>query len=119
MFENREIDVIPQQHLGNIWLNVLPRLTKGKLRSISRNLVTSQQIQSREDMRDYWMNLHGYKLPENFGKMYCNISFGTGADFGGLRNNDIFCYPIEVSVHCFLYYKTHFALLKLTYHISL
>ena len=44
-------------------------------------------------MRLYWKNLYGYELPENFGEVYCNITFGKEIGMG----TDLFCYPIEVS----------------------
>ena len=91
MFENGEIPIIPQQHLGNQWLHVLPKMTKGKLRSLSRQIISSQHIQNHEDMRLYWKMLYGYELPTNFGSVYCNITFGNDSGMG----LELFCYPIE------------------------
>ena len=45
-------------------------------------------------MRDYWKSLYGYELPENFGEIYCNVTFGRNDNTFG---TDEFCYPIEVS----------------------
>ena len=91
MFDNGEIPIIPQQHLGNQWLHVLPKMTKGKLRSVSRQIIASQHIQNHEEMRLYWKMLYGYELPTNFGSVYCNITFGIDSGMGP----EIFCYPIE------------------------
>ena len=91
MFEDGKITQIPQQHLGNQWLHVLPKMTKGKLRFVSRQIIQSEHIQNHQDMRVYWKKTYGYELPANFGSVYCNITFGTDSGMGP----EIFCYPIE------------------------
>ena len=45
-------------------------------------------------MRQYWKSLYGYELPDNFGQVYCNVTFGRSDNIFG---TDEFCYPIEVA----------------------
>ncbi len=96
MFAKGQVTVIPQQNLCNQWLVVLPNLTRGKLVSVTRNIVTCDVIKNVNDMRDYWKEVYGYILPEDFGAFYCNISFGQHFDKSGFTN-EIYCYPREAS----------------------
>ena len=93
MFKNGEIDDIPKLHLGEQSLHVLPKMTKGKLVSVSRKITPCEWIKNHEDMRMYWKNTYGYELPSNFGQIFCNISFVRSIDNPGY---EVFCYPIEV-----------------------
>ena len=94
LFQKGEIDVIPSNHIYNQWLYVLPNMTRAKVRSISRHVVTSKLIQNQQDMKWYWDSLYGYVLPETFGQVYVNVTFGVNS---GTFANDLFCYPIEVT----------------------
>ena len=47
--------------------------------------------------------LYGYELPANFGKVYCNITFGSDCGMG----LEIFCYPFECVRLCAAFSVNH------------
>ena len=64
-----------------------------RLRSVTRFITTGLNgLRTRDDMRQYWKSLYGYELPDNFGQIYCNVTFGRSDNPFG---TDEFCYPIE------------------------
>ena len=66
-----------------------------RLRSVTRYIPKGNHgLDTKEHMRDYWKSLYGYELPDNFGQIYCNVTFGRNDNTFG---TDEFCYPIEVS----------------------
>ena len=93
MFLNNQIDDIPLQHLAIQYFYVLPRMTRGRLISVSKQITPCEWIKTKEDMRKYWKTTYGYELPITFGEIFCNIRFGNANIQNG---HEVFCYPIEV-----------------------
>ena len=75
MFLRNEVNDISQIHIGNQWLHVLPRMTRARLRSISREITKCQPIQNLEEMKDYWKSIYGYELPKDSSQIFCNVTF--------------------------------------------
>ena len=93
MFLKKEIDDISQIHIGNQWIHVLPKMTKAKLRSISRKITICPSIRNYEEMKAYWKSIYGYELIDQNDPIYFNVTFGkVDGAFGG----DTFCYPMQV-----------------------
>ena len=60
---------------------VLPKLTRGSLVSITKQLPAGSRFQEWATMKRYWKNMYGYRLEHEDGSeptVYYNVSFGRG-----------------------------------------
>ena len=60
---------------------VLPKLTRGSLVSITKQLPAGSRFQEWAAMKRYWKNMYGYRLEHEDGSeptVYYNVSFGPG-----------------------------------------
>ncbi|XP_071784966.1 uncharacterized protein [Asterias amurensis] len=69
-------NVILEYSIENKWCYVLPSLKKGKVVSISHEIPATSPFKTYKDIRRYWKNAYGYRLPDSSaGVMYYNIYF--------------------------------------------
>ena len=74
---NKLIDYISQEHIGNRWCYVLPSLKKGCIVSIHKRFPTNNCFANYQALKLFWKNVHGYKLPESEKSIFfVNLSFG-------------------------------------------
>ncbi|XP_071959422.1 uncharacterized protein C18orf63-like [Antedon mediterranea] len=75
-FWNSKDYVIQEFSIDDKWCHVLPSMKKGKLVNISRYIPETSPFKSFKDIKRYWKNTYGYRLPEDEAKtVYCNIHF--------------------------------------------
>ncbi|XP_022082271.1 uncharacterized protein LOC110974745 [Acanthaster planci] len=69
-------NVIFEYSIDSKWCFVLPSLKKGKVVSISHNIPSTSPFKTYKEIRRYWKNAYGYRLPESdVGVLYYNIYF--------------------------------------------
>ena len=69
------------EHFGLQSVMVLPRLTKGKLMSVTKQLPVGSKFSQWSAMKRYWKNMYGYRLDGEEGLeplVYYNVSFWGG-----------------------------------------
>ncbi|XP_076372398.1 uncharacterized protein C18orf63-like [Tachypleus tridentatus] len=55
---------------------ILPSMKQGQLVSISQNIPSYSPFQGYKDIKKYWKNMYGYRLPkEEIGIFYVNVEF--------------------------------------------
>ncbi|XP_061429140.1 uncharacterized protein C18orf63-like [Lethenteron reissneri] len=71
------------------WCYVLPSMKKGEIVSVTHALLPKSSLQSYNDLRKHWKNMHGYRLPqeEQDRTIYCHINFK-------LLGERLFSYPL-------------------------
>ena len=70
------------EHFGSQSVLVLPRLTKGKLVSVTKQLPEGSKFSQWSAMKRYWKNMYGYRLEGEEGMeplVYYNVSFWGGS----------------------------------------
>ncbi|XP_071502745.1 uncharacterized protein C18orf63-like [Diadema antillarum] len=79
--------VISEYFIGDRFCFVLPSMKKGRVVSLMHNLPASSPFKTYSDLRRYWKNTYGYRLPESGeGLVYLEIFFPA------IRNT-LFTYP--------------------------
>ncbi|XP_038066552.1 uncharacterized protein LOC119736608 [Patiria miniata] len=69
-------NVISEYSIDNKWCYVLPSLKKGKVVSISHEIPSTSPFKTYKEIRRYWKNAYGYRLPEtDVGVLYYNVYF--------------------------------------------
>nr|XP_032830744.1 uncharacterized protein C18orf63 homolog [Petromyzon marinus] len=63
--------------ISSRWCYVLPSMKKGEIVSVTHALLPKSSLQSYNDLRKHWKNMHGYRLPqeEQDRTIYCHINF--------------------------------------------
>ncbi|ELT91567.1 hypothetical protein CAPTEDRAFT_198419 [Capitella teleta] len=56
--------IIPEYSIQNKWCHILPSMKKGQIVSISRSIPTNSPFKFYKDVKKYWKNTYGYRLPE-------------------------------------------------------
>ncbi|KAG1682943.1 hypothetical protein GQR58_010474 [Nymphon striatum] len=80
-FQTITANKIPQK-----WCHILPTLKKGELSTITTYVPQSSPFKDYTQIRRYWKNSYGYRLPETPPQIYYNINFRMISD-------KIFTYP--------------------------
>ena len=90
-FESGEIQTICCSYIATSTVCVLPNLTRGRIESITREMLTSNELRDLKDMRRYWKNMYGFRWPYDEGqpKFFVNVTFGR---FGGYHK-EVYSYP--------------------------
>ncbi|XP_072169420.1 uncharacterized protein [Diadema setosum] len=79
--------VISEYFIGDRFCFVLPSMKKGRVVSLMHNLPASSPFKTYSDLRRYWKNQYGYRLPESGeGLVYLEIFFPAIKD-------TLFTYP--------------------------
>ncbi|XP_078338366.1 uncharacterized protein LOC111137599 isoform X2 [Crassostrea virginica] len=92
--------VISGEAIGSPWCHVLPSMKKGEIVGIRRQLPADAPFRSYREIKRYWKNSYGYRLPENEDdRIYYQVHFRplgprifTYPDVC-LRSRDIHCLP--------------------------
>lgn len=95
-FATGQIDKISGSHFAAKHLTALPNLGRGRLMSITKELIKSEDIRNYADMRRYWKNRYGYRLPKEEADVsfYCNLVFNGFIPEGCDSSLDLqYCYP--------------------------
>ncbi|XP_072052020.1 uncharacterized protein [Amphiura filiformis] len=80
-------NIIPEYAIEDKWCHILPSLKKGKLVSVTHQIPAVSPFKTYKDIRRYWKNAYGYRLPESdTGIIYYNIYFPA-------IGNTLFTYP--------------------------
>ncbi|XP_033117620.1 uncharacterized protein C18orf63-like [Anneissia japonica] len=75
-FSKSKYYVIQEFSIDDKWCHVLPSMKLGKVVNITRSIPDTSPFKSYKDIRRYWKNTYGYRLPEDEeGTIYCNIHF--------------------------------------------
>ena len=66
---------------------------RGRIHSVSRELISSLAIKDYADMRLYWKNVHGYQLPEQVGPVFvrCSLTLEDNLADAGIRTGELGC----------------------------
>nr|XP_034338422.1 uncharacterized protein C18orf63 isoform X2 [Crassostrea gigas] len=64
------------ESVGSPWCHVLPSMKRGEIVGISRQLPADGPFRSYKDIKRYWKNSYGYRLPDNDDdRIYYQINF--------------------------------------------
>ncbi|KAG1682942.1 hypothetical protein GQR58_010474 [Nymphon striatum] len=74
-FQTITANKIPQK-----WCHILPTLKKGELSTITTYVPQSSPFKDYTQIRRYWKNSYGYRLPETPPQIYYNINFRMISD---------------------------------------
>ncbi|KAJ8042511.1 hypothetical protein HOLleu_13580 [Holothuria leucospilota] len=86
-FQRKTSQTIPEFSIEEKWSHVLPSLKKGKVVSVTHTIPHTSPFKKYKDIRRYWKNAYGYRLPENdTGIYFFNIHFP-------MIGSNIFTYP--------------------------
>ena len=80
--EGDRTSTLNTEHFGLQSVLVLPKLTKGKLVSVTKQLPTGSKFSQWSAMKRYWKNMYGYRLEVEEGQeplVYYNVSFWAGS----------------------------------------
>eukprot|EP00057_Strongylocentrotus_purpuratus_P019664 XP_011674138.1 PREDICTED: tyrosine-protein phosphatase non-receptor type 23-like [Strongylocentrotus purpuratus] len=68
--------IISEYSVDDKWCYVLPSMKKGKVVSLTHHIPSSSPYKTYGDLKKYWKNNYGYRLPESGeGIVYINIFF--------------------------------------------
>ncbi|PIK50053.1 hypothetical protein BSL78_13062 [Apostichopus japonicus] len=86
-FQTNRLQTIPEFAIQEKWSHVLPSMKKGKVISVTHSIPLSSPFKRYKEMRRYWKNAYGYRLPEEEDDMfYFNVHFP-------MIGNNVFTYP--------------------------
>jgi len=80
--EGDKTSTLNMEHFGLQSVLVLPKLTKGKLVSVTKQLPSESKFSQWSAMKRYWKNMYGYRLEVEEGQeplVYYNVSFWSGS----------------------------------------
>jgi len=80
--EGDRTSTLNMEHFGLQSVLVLPKLTKGKLVSVTKQLPSESKFSQWSAMKRYWKNMYGYRLEVEEGQeplVYYNVSFWSGS----------------------------------------
>lgn len=74
------------EHFGTQYVSVLPRLSKAKLVSISKQPPLNPKFSDWKDLKKYWKNMYGYRLVDGDEEplVYYNVKFGSSPGSAGI-----------------------------------
>ncbi|KAK2188961.1 hypothetical protein NP493_119g08023 [Ridgeia piscesae] len=81
---------IAEYSICNTWCHILPSMKKGKIVNLVRQIPEDSPFKTYKDMKRYWKNTYGYRLPDtDEGMIYYQVYFKP-------IGNTLFTYPLSV-----------------------